>query len=167
MDLKKARRLFPITDQPPDWTLCLSHARRRQLNKACNLARKPADAVLLQVQSDAMHQDMWLYPGCPLIGHLQGKRHGIYNGALYWVTHITPDEEHVWVKNADGDEVRLTTSFVGQSLLLAYAICIYSSQGLTLQGRVRVVDTTNIHFERRHLYVAASRSTSAELLEVE
>ena len=129
------------------------------------MARKPSDAVLLEVPSDAMRQDMWLYPGCPLIGHLQGHRNGVYNGALYWVLRICPD--HIWVHNSDGDELRLTKDFVAKSLLLAYAICIYSSQGLTLQGRVRVVDTGNIHFSGRHLYVACSRCTSATLLEVE
>ena len=44
---------------------------------------------------------------------------------------------------------------------------IYAScQGLTLRGRVCLLDCGTQHFNLRHLYVGASRATSTELLSV-
>ena len=51
-------------------------------------------------------------------------------------------------------------------LRLSYAITYASSQGLTLNGLVRLEDTTNRNFEQRQLYVGASRCTSSDFLEV-
>ncbi|CAE7497464.1 unnamed protein product, partial [Symbiodinium microadriaticum] len=73
---------------------------------------------------------------------------------------------------AGPDAVRLDTGerFTHAELLrhtrLCHAITYASCQGLTLQGRVHLCDTSSPHFELRHLYVGASRATSAELLSV-
>jgi hypothetical protein len=50
-------------------------------------------------------------------------------------------------------------------LRLSHCITYASSQGLTLQGRVRL-ETKGAHFGIKHLYVGASRATSSTLLEV-
>ena len=49
---------------------------------------------------------------------------------------------------------------------LCHAITYASYQGLTLRGRVWLCDADNPHFSVKHLYVGASRATSAELLSV-
>ena len=49
---------------------------------------------------------------------------------------------------------------------LCHAITYASCQGLTLRGRVRLLDAGTQHFNLRHLYVGASRATSSELLSV-
>ena len=49
---------------------------------------------------------------------------------------------------------------------LCHAITYASCQGLTLRGRVWLCDADNPHFSVKHLYVGASRATSAELLSV-
>ena len=78
----------------------------------------------------------------------------------------------VSVAEAGPDAVRLDTGerFTHVELLrhtrLCHAITYASCQGLTLQGRVHLCDTSSPHFELRHLYVGASRATSAELLSV-
>ena len=52
------------------------------------------------------------------------------------------------------------------SIVIFLAITYASCQGLTLRGRVWLCDTLNPHFSVKHLYVGASRATSAELLSV-
>ena len=51
-------------------------------------------------------------------------------------------------------------------LRLSYAITYASSQGLTLNGMVRLEDADNRNFGFRHLCVGASRRTSSNLLEI-
>ena len=76
------------------------------------------------------------------------------------------------MSEANPESVKLETGerFTRAELLrhtrLCHAITYASCQGLTLQGRVHLCDTTSPHFELRHLYVGASRATSAELLSV-
>ena len=61
-------------------------------------------------------------------------------------------------------------SFSGAELLrytqLCHAIAYASLLGLTLRGRVWLCDADNPHFSVKHLYVGASRATSAELVSV-
>ena len=49
---------------------------------------------------------------------------------------------------------------------LRHAITYASCQGLTLRGRVWLLDAGTQHFNLRHLCVGASRATSSELLAV-
>ncbi|CAE7450514.1 unnamed protein product, partial [Symbiodinium necroappetens] len=49
---------------------------------------------------------------------------------------------------------------------LCHAITYASCQGLTLRGRVWLLDCGTQHFNLRHLYVGASKATSSELLSV-
>jgi hypothetical protein len=62
--LSEARRLFSVTEQIPDTTLTISHARRVAVNRRVNLATKPKDAVFIrgptQKQSENSSQDMFI-----------------------------------------------------------------------------------------------------------
>ena len=60
--------------------------------------------------------------------------------------------------------VVLPMDFVKSKLRLGFASSQVSCQGSTLAGRVRVY--THPRFTRRHLYVCASRATSARLPEI-
>ena len=59
-------------------------------------------------------------------------------------------------------------SFSGAELLryTRHAITYASLLGLTLRGRVWLCDADNPHFSVKHLYVGASRATSAQLVSV-
>ena len=99
-------------------------------------------------------QDMWVYPGQTLIGAGGKVRKGVF----------------VKVQSADDrglvleDGLKLTPMAAVKCLRLAHSITIASSQGLTLKGRVRVMSHETM--DTRALYVACSRATAAELLEV-
>ena len=88
--LHEARLIFPVTDEPAKYTLCISHANRRAVNAAANLREKPERAVLITspVRSETQ-QDMWLWPGLEVIG-AGGKA---LKGLLYTVA--TVDVESV------------------------------------------------------------------------
>ena len=44
--LAEARQKFPATTQPANWTLCMSHAQRRKINRARNMALKPREGAV-------------------------------------------------------------------------------------------------------------------------
>ena len=155
--LHEARLIFPVTDEPAKYTLCISHANRRAVNAAANLREKPESAVLITapVRSETQ-QDMWLWPGLEVIG-AGGKA---LKGLLYTVA--TVDAESVQLEGG----LSLTAEQAGKCLRLSYALTYASVQGLTLTGRVRLSDTDSPHFSLRMLYVGSSRATAARLLEV-
>ena len=77
------------------------------------------------------------------------------------------------VKEVGGDSVsfqELESTFtheqVKQWFRLSYAQTYASCQGTEFDGPLRLWDTTNVHFTRRHLFVALSRAKQAAFVDV-
>jgi deoxyribodipyrimidine photolyase-like uncharacterized protein len=91
---------------------------------------------------------------------------------LHYVDEVTEEglQVHYKVKDEEGEEikvpVKLTQATAIKCLRPAWALTFASVQGLTLGGRVRLLDTDHSHFVLKHLYVGSSRATAASLLEV-
>ena len=158
--LQLARERFPRRGQP-DTCLVISHANRMRLNEQHNWRLAPAEAVTLRYEGRAAAgtnapQTMRVWPGLRLVG-AGGK---VSKGCFVAVTEAGPDA----VRLDTGE--RFTHAELLRHTRLCHAITYASCQGLTLQGRVHLCDTSSPHFELRHLYVGASRATSAELLSV-
>ena len=62
--------------------------------------------------------------------------------------------------------MQLTHGMASRCLRLAHALTMAGCQGLTLPDRVRIHDADSPYFTRRHLFVALSRATAFELVEV-
>ena len=158
--LAEARRLFPRTNQPANWTLTISHRRRVAVNAWRNEALKPEGAVRFAYERVGKAvanepQSMWLWPGLTLIG--AGAK--VTKGVLCTVAAVSESE----VQLSTG--VKLTAEQVVRQTRLAHALTYASVQGLTLPGRVRLeCDSPNVRL--RHLYVGCSRATRHDLLEV-
>jgi hypothetical protein len=167
--LAEARRLFPATGGLADHYLTIMHRTRKEINKRMNLKLKPADAVLYEYSGDdEKQQSMYLWPGMLLVGS-GGK---CKKGVFYTVLAVTPEELSLECrrKGEDGEELtdehQLTQAWAIKSLRPAWAINYAGCQGLTLRGRVRLLETDHPHFVLKHLYVGSSRATAASLLEV-
>ena len=156
--LQMARERFPRRGQP-DTCLVISHANRMRLNEQHNRRLAPEGAVTLRYEGRAgaagtnSPQTMRVWPGLRLVG-AGGK---VAKGCFVTVSEASPES----VKLEMGE--RFTRAELLRHTRLCHAITYASCQGLTLQGRVHLCDTTSPHFELRHLYVGASR---AELLSV-
>ena len=84
-------------------------------------------------------------------------------GLFYKVVAVSAEE--VVLAGADG-ELRLSADAAVKAIRAAWALTYAACQGLTLPGRVRLLETDCPHFSIRHLYVGSSRATAAGLLEV-
>lgn len=158
--LFEARRLFPVTDEPPDTTLVISHGRRRFLNAKRNAADAPLDAEFFKAPVGAATgngpQSCFLWPGLRMIGAGGLVKKGVF----VIITDVT--EDGVTLDNG----VKLTREQSIRSIRLSSCLTYASVQGLTLEGRVRLDCTESNHFTWKHLYVGASRCTAHNLLEV-
>jgi predicted outer membrane lipoprotein len=103
---------------------------------------------------------MWLFPGVRLIGAACAG--GVLNGLLYEVLHAGRD---LRLKTLDNGEELTLPLEAARHLRLAYALCVYTTQSLTLPGTVRL-HSEERHFGRRHLLVGMSRVRHASLLQV-
>jgi hypothetical protein len=133
-------------------------------NRSDNLAAKPADAVLVNAVDSRpgdlnLPQDMWCWPGQLLIGCCR-SRGEVCNGCFYTVASV--DATHLTLE----PDIKLTHAMASRCLRLTHALTLASCQGLTLPGRVRIVETTSSHFTLKHLFVGLSRATAFNLVEI-
>jgi hypothetical protein len=174
--LERGRGMFPVTGGPADYTLVISHKRRKQINQAMNEMLKPEHAVLFEKQPmDAKEekrlenqQSFYAWEGMRLLGAGAKCKKNVF----HTVVAVSDDELTVAYtsRNDQGLEketlVTLTPEMALKSLRPCWALTYASVQGATLRGRVRLEDTTHKNFNIRHLYVGASRATAASLLEI-
>ena len=129
-----------------------------EVNRKQNASKKPADAVFYKAppgkRGENSAQDMWVYEGQTLVGAGGAVRKGIF------VTVWNVTETGLVLLNG----MRLSKAAALRSLRLAHSLTIAGCQGLSLPGRVRVIPHGSM--TTRELYVACSRATAAELLEV-
>jgi hypothetical protein len=161
--LAHARRRYPCGGEP-DWHLVVSHALRRRLNASLNAAAarryREGGREPLHLGETYDGQRMWLFPGVRLIGAACAG--GVLNGLLYEVLSAGRDLRLRTLD--DGEELTLPLE-AARHLRLAYALCVYTTQSLTLPGTVRL-HSDERHFGRRHLLVGMSRVRHASLLQV-
>ena len=158
--IAKGRRDDAATAKHPNFTMVVSHNKRKKINRERNLQDKPSEAVFVRApkitcQGNAP-QNMWVWAGLRMLG-AGGK---CLKGVFYEIESY----ENEIVTLVSGE--KMSHDECVKCLRLSYAITYASSQGLTLNGLVRLEDTTNRNFGLRHLYVGASRCTSSDFLEV-
>jgi len=158
--LAEARILFPVTEQIPDTTLTISHARRVAVNRKVNFATKPKGAMFIRAlpnhaSAENNAQDMFLWVGIRLIG-CGGK---VARGVFVHVAEL--GDTQLQLDNG----TKLGYDQLHNAVRLAHCLTYASAQGLTLRGRVRL-ETLGVHFTIKHMYVGTSRVTSSDLLEV-
>ena len=161
-----ARATFPRKPGSADVHLCLSHRRRVFINAAVN-ARHPPEAVYIKggprTKSANVPQDFWAYPGLCLMACCP-KRGLLHNGARFTVLEASANGLKLGTDNAE--EISLSLEEAGRDLRLTHAITYHCSQGMTLEGRVRLYDCGHPRYTLRHLYVGLSRAKAAALVEV-
>ena len=160
--VKQAKKDFPRRDHAR-WHLCISHAKRKAINRREMLRLKPADAVFYpRVAAPGMTsepQDLWIWPGVQLYACTRSVTKGLRNGVLYTV-------EVVGETTLLEGGLSLTKEEVSKYLRPSFAQTYHSSQGLTLEGRVQLCDSGHNHFTSRMLLMGMSRGRGHELVQV-
>ena len=163
--LTEARGMFTF-EGPARHNLCISHSKRIKINKELNLLHKPEEgAVLLKPKilkgQLCRAQDMWVWPGLEILGCTAASKK-VKNNVLYTVTAVWSDSIEITNK----ETISLTFEQFGQLTRLSYAQTYASVQGSEFSESLRLHDTNNCHFSRKHLFVALSRGRQKELIDV-
>ena len=126
------------------------------------LRLKPADAEFYPMVSASMAsepQDMWLWPGTQVYACCRSVQRGLRNGMLYNV-------EVVGETTRLAGGISLDKEQASRWLRPSFAQTYHSSQGLTLEGRVELCDTSSPRFTTRMLLMGLSRATEANLVQL-
>ena len=164
--IKEAKAQFNF-EGDARWNLTISHYKRVKLNKELNTKIKPeSGAVWLEIKgcqaSANSAQSMWIWPGLEMFGCVAGERRGIRNQCLYEIEKI--EDENVKIKDNDR---WFTFDDVKQLFRMSFAQTYASCQGTEFDGQLRLWDTSNPHFSKRHLFVALSRGKQAAFIDLQ
>ena len=117
---------------------------------------------------------MKIYEGIVLIARCKSHDKHVKNGVRYKVRAITEEEgykfEMITVTDEDkesGKSFFMTADELGNKMRLSYAITYFSSQARTINGPLRLAQTSNKKFTLRHLIVGLGRGPSGQDIQVE
>ena len=136
----------------------MSNQRRRTISsKRQKEAAK--DKVTIEVPEGGGDPKYDLFVGTRLIGSSTTNK--FVNGAFYSVTRIEPC---VVVDDHTDESFETTPEELSKYSQLRWAITYNKAQGQTLTGSVAMWDIYSPYFDRKHLYVGASRVRNGSLL---
>ena len=119
---------------------------------------------------------MWIYKGIVLIAKCKGNAKNIKSGVRYQVKEITEEDEnkHNFEMIAVADDNReigesfiMTPEDLGSKVRLSYAITYFSIQARTINGPLRLAQTSHSNFTLRHLIVGLGRGPVSSDIQVE
>ena len=142
--------------------LVLSHRKRLEFNKRCNMHFKPVGAVYLPCPLQkrvALNAPQPI--GQKFLGCLPIERQGIRNACEYTVAVVNTDSVTL------ESEPMLTHEQAVSWLRLSYAMTYASVQCRETEGTLALHDCDSGHFTWRHLYVALSRAKRASGVRVD
>ena len=166
-------------------TLCISHRCRFAINTAVNVAMARSDSVFIPANPDKRServneanqpQDMWVYEGIVLVARCKTNERHLKNGVRYKVRAITEEDddqpcfEMIAVTDDDqesGESFVMTAAELGKNMRLSYAITYFSSQARTINGPLRLAQTSSKNFTLRHLIVGLGRGPASQDIQVE
>ena len=158
-----ARAEFPATKRRADTSLCISHAKRRRLNKGSNLKEGLFLKAPPSKQANAP-QDMWLQPGLRVMCVCEGKKGRLFNHGFYTVAALG---EYTVSLTDDLGIFEIKHEEAARVLRLTAALTYASIEGMTLPGVVRLHDGDHPRMDWRKLFVGISRGAAANNVEVQ
>jgi hypothetical protein len=157
-----ARAACPATKRRADTNLCISHVKRRKLNRESNLK----EGLFLKAPPSKQAndpQDMWLQPGLRVMCVCEGKKGRLFNHGFYTVAAL--GDSTVTLEDAQGT-FEIKHEEAARVLRLTFALTFASIEGMTLPGVVRLHDGDHPRMDWRKLFFGISRGTRADDVEV-
>ena len=160
----EAARAICTHQGPAPHNLVISHRRRILLNRQLNKTFLPADVTPRFIRcvpkkgQQCAAQNMFIWPGLTLLGCVQASKRSVRNNVLYRVVAIAEDTVTLQPVEGEAQAFELSISQTSEWLRLPFAQTFASCQGGEFTAPLRIHDTTNVHFTRRHLFVAMSRA---------
>ena len=157
-------RMFPVKAGLPDWHLTVSNNHRRSLNKQINdELHNTEGGVWIDAAHQVDGQGFWCSENLRVVGC--ATDHGVYNGQLYTVVRVSPQQVRLHVYNNDATDNVVDLSLCNiRAVRPAHAITYYNGQGRTLRGRVRLY-VQHPKITTTHVIVGLSRAVCPSLID--
>ena len=169
--LEAARALCSF-EGPARNNLVISHRRRVMLNRQLNKIFVPPGVTPTFIRckpkpgQTCIAQNMFIWPGIQLLGCVQATKRGVKNNVLYEVLAIGEDTVTLAPTESEGGTLELSLSQLSEFCRLSFCRTYASCQGWECEDSLRLHDTGNPHFSRRHLFVAMSRGKECAMLAI-
>jgi hypothetical protein len=151
-----------VTARRVDTNLCISHVKRRRLNRESNMQEGLFLKAPPSKQANAP-QDMWLQPGLRVFCVCEGKRGRLFNHAFFTVAALG---EHTVSLTDDLGAFEIKHEEAARVLRLTFALTFASIEGMTLSQVFNLHDGNHPWFDWRKLVVGLSQGTGADDVEV-
>lgn len=158
---------FPVTRLTYK-NIAYTHHTRIQINREC-MARfaNESSSQIFPIKSDINNlktQDCLLTQNMPIICHKTNKKLKILNSELFTIINIT--EKSFFIINDDNEKIELLLSQFHSLFYPAFCVTVYACQGETYNSPYTIHDWNTKHFCNRAKYVAMSRSSKLEYIQI-
>lgn len=142
--------------------IAYTHQTRIQVNAECmkRFINGKSFIEIPRLEKNPKTQDVKLTVGMPIISHINDKKKQIVNNETYTITAINNE------KMILNDDIEMKTQDFHQYFYVAFCITIHSSQGDTFDEPYTIYDWNHPSFCRRAKYVALSRATNIQHIQV-
>jgi ATP-dependent exoDNAse (exonuclease V) alpha subunit len=144
--------------------IAYTHETRMRVNADClREFCKGKKTTLVPATKDGRSQEMHLCEGMPVIAHQSRKSSGVYKTSQYTVSKI--GTKMVTLVDHRG-EIEFPLEGFGKFFWMGFCITIHASQGCTIRERYTIHDWGHFCMSKRAKYVALSRGTRCEDIQI-
>jgi hypothetical protein len=153
--------------EPTYLNLAYTHETRIKVNKQCmnrylEETKKPS-VFIGKVKTNPKTQDIKLSEGMPIIAHTTDKKLNILNSQTFIITNLS--KETFSIMNDDVTQEIKIEKF-HQFFYLGFCITIHASQGETFNTKYTIYDWNFTRFCEKAKYVAMSRGTNINNIQI-
>ena len=161
------RRDFPIKNFTYK-NIAYTHKTRIQINDICMVQyQQDNNLPSIQIKKDIKNpktQDIILSKGMPILCHKTNKKINILNSEIFYIHSINKDT-FSYINN-EKIKVEIQNSDFHKYFYPGFCITVYASQGETYNEDYTIFDWDFIHFSKKAKYVALSRSTKINHIQI-
>jgi hypothetical protein len=132
--------------------ICYTNDVRRRINEMCMNYYKNEDATFIPVPEKQEGQDVWMYPGLPVMSITNNSKLGIVNGDEFIVSSY--DDEKIYI-----DDFEVEINMFHKLFAPNYCATTHKSQGETYKCKVLLWEWNKLISNERLAYTACSRAT--------
>ena len=121
---------------------------------------------LNKLSYDKNSQDVKLLSGMPIIARINDKALEIYNNETFTIKEIQHTKRNILIVDEEGESKDIHFDMFQKLFYVAFCITIHKSQGSTFDHPYTIHDWDHPSFDNRLKYVALSRTTKLENINV-
>ena len=156
-----------LTDRHLSFTNKTRIAINKQMMDKMVLHKKSKKSLNLdKLDHDVNSQDVRLLSGTPIIARVNNEKLDVYNNECYTIKEIQHSKYNLLIVDEFGETKDISFYDFQKLFYVAYCITIHKSQGSTFDHPYTIHDWHHKRFDNRLKYVALSRTTKLENINI-